>query len=94
MFFGSQLMQLKKIFWTFGSRSGKKSWRALENNAILYNTERFMKGELDDIMLCTDVKVMFFVVLLTRYSKCKFWCWCFIRENFICHLNSIVTEKE
>lgn len=39
---------------------GTKSWRALENNAILYSRERFMKGELDYIMLCIEVITVVF----------------------------------
>lgn len=80
-------MQLKKIFWTFGTCSGKKSWRALEDNAILYNTDRFIEGRTGwyNVMYRSESNV--FVVLLRIYSKCKFWCWCFIRGHFICHWN-------
>lgn len=47
-------------FRTCSNSTGTKSWKVLENNAILHSTEKFMKGELDYKMLCTEVITMSF----------------------------------
>lgn len=68
-------MQLEKILYqighvaNFGTRTNStetKSWRALENNAILYSTERCMNGELDYVRLCESDNN---VICFTRNSK-------------------------
>lgn len=50
-----------RICFIIWDSSETKSWKALENNAILYPAERFMKAELD-----------LYTVAFKDYNKCHF----------------------
>lgn len=69
----------------FGICSEKK--RILEspgNNAILDNTEIFMKGELDDIMLCVKMIQMSIFILVLQDIPSADCEQCFIWGNVLC----------